>query len=38
LDAQVTALHGRYKAAVIGLFQRYKADFGYSDDEELVVE
>lgn len=35
--ADVDALHGRYVVAVRGLFDKYKAEFGYAAGEELVI-
>ncbi len=34
-DADVTAVQAKYEAAVRDLFDRYKARYGYSDQETL---
>ncbi len=34
----VASVHARYCAAVVSIFDRHKKEFGYADDEELVIE
>ena len=36
-DEQVTELHDRYCKALAALFEKHKAEAGYSNDEVLVI-